>query len=108
MLLNGDQIITNFENWKPDIPIDINVTRKEDSFKISITPDDKGKIGADFSPLPLFIPKFNKIEITTLTLFIQFVLINIITFIGCFIGYEIVKRINWLRPMLGMKKYKVR
>ena len=31
-------------------------------------------------------------------------LINIITFIGCFIGYEIVKRINWLRPMLGMKK----
>ena len=104
MLLNGDQIITNFENWEPDIPIDINVTRKEDSFKISITPDEKGKIGADFSPLPLFIPKFNKTEITTLTLFIQFILINIITFIGCFIGYEIVKRINWLRPMLGMKK----
>ena len=108
MLLNGDQIITNFENWKPDIPIKINVTRKEDSFKISITPDEKGKIGADFSPLPLFIPKFNKTENSALTIFIQFILINIITFIGCFIGYEIVKRINWLRPMLGMKKYRVR
>ena len=65
MLLNGDQIITNFESWKPDIPIDINVTRKEDSFKISITPDEKGKIGADFSPLPLFIPKFKNTKITT-------------------------------------------
>ena len=108
MLLNGDQIITNFENWKPDIPISINVTRKEDSFKISITPDEKGKIGADFSPLPLIIPKFNKTEISALALFIQFILINIITFIGCFISYEIVKRINWLRPMLGMKKYKAR
>ena len=60
MLLNGDQIITNFENWKPNTPININVTRKEDSFKIFITPDEKGKIGADFSSLPLFIPKFKK------------------------------------------------
>ena len=108
MLLNGDQIITNFENWKPDIPINIIVNRKEDSFKIFITPDKKGKIGADFSPLPLFIPKFKKKQISTLTLFIQFILINIITFIGSFIGYEIVKKINWLRPLLGMKKYKVR
>ena len=108
MLLIGDQIITNFEDWKPNTPIDINVTRGEDSFKTSITLDEKGKIGADFSSPPLFIPKFKKTEITTLTTFIQFILINIITFIGCFIGYEIVKRINWLRPMFGMKKYKVR
>jgi len=108
MLLNGDQIITKFENWKPDIPIQINVIRKEDSFKISITPDERGKIGADFSPFSLFIPKFKKTEITTLSTFIQFILINLITFIGCFIGYEIFKRINWLRPMLGMKRYKVR
>ena len=94
MLLNGDQIITNFESWKPDIPIDINVTRKEDSFKTSIILDEKGKIGADFNLPALFIPKFKKTEITTLTTFIQFILINIITFIGCFIGYEIVKRIK--------------
>ena len=107
MLLIGDQIITNFENWKPNTPIDINVTRKEDSFKTSITLDEKGKIGAEFNLPAFFIPKFKKTEITTLTLFTQFILINIITFIGCFIGYEIVKRINWLRPMLGMKKYKV-
>ena len=108
MLLNGDQIITNFENWKPNTPIDMNVTRKEDSFKTSITPDEEGKIGAEFNLPAFFIPKFKKTEITTLTLFTQFILINIITFIGCFIGYEIVKRINWLRPMLGMKKYKLR
>ena len=108
MLLNGDRIITNFENWEPNIPININVKRKEDSFNISITPNEKGEIGADFSTSPFFIPKFKKTGITTLTVFIQFILINIITFIGCFMGYEIVKRINWLRPMLGMKKYKVR
>ena len=107
MLLIGDQIITNFENWKPNTPIDINVTRKEDSFKTSIILDAKGKIGADFNLPALFIPKFKKTEITTLTLFIQFILINIITFIGCFMGFEIVKRINLLRPMFGMKKYKV-
>ena len=108
MLLIGDQIITNFENWKPNTPIDINVTRKEDSFKTSIRPDAKGKIGADFNLPALFIPKFKKTETTTLSTFIQFILINIITFVGCFISYEIVKRINWLRPMLGMKKYKIR
>ena len=107
MLLNGDQIITNFENWKPNTPIDINVTRKEDSFKISITPNENGKIGADFNLPALFIPKFKKTEISPLSTFIQFILINIITFAGCFISYEIVKRINWLRPMLGMEKYKV-
>ena len=107
MLLNGDQIITNFEDWKPNTPIDINVTRKKDSFKISITPNENGKIGADFNLPALFIPKFKKTEITTLTTFIQYVLINIITFIGCFMGFEIVKRINLLRPMFGMKKYKV-
>ena len=108
MLLIGDQIITNFEDWKPNTPIDINVTRKEDSFNTSITLDEKGKIGADFNLPALFIPKFNKTEITTLSTFIQFILINIITFAGCFISYEIVKRINWLRPFLGMKKYEVR
>ena len=108
MLLIGDQIITNFENWKPNTPIEINVTRKEDSFKTSIRPDAKGKIGADFNLPALFIPKFKKTEITTLSTFIQFILINIITFVGCFISYEIVKRINWLRPMLGMKRYKIR
>ena len=105
MLLKGDQIIANFENWKPNTPIDLNVTRKEDSFKTSIILDEKGKIGADFNLPALFIPKFKKTEITTLTTFIQFILINIITFIGCFISYEIVRRINWLRPLLGMKKY---
>ena len=107
MLLNGDKITINFENLKPNTPTSINVIRKEDSFKISITPDEKGEIGVEFSSMPLLIPKFKKTEITTLTTFIQFVLINIITFIGCFMGYEIVKRINWLRPMLGLKKYKV-
>ena len=108
MLLIGDQIITNFENWKPNTLIDINVTRKEESFKKSIRTDAEGKIGADFNLPALFIPKFKKTETTTLSTFIQFILINIITFVGCFISYEIVKRINWLRPMLGMKKYKVR
>ena len=52
--------------------------------------------------------KFKKTEITPLSTFIQFILINIITFAGCFISYEIVKRINWLRPFLGMKKYEAR
>jgi len=108
MLLNGDQIITNFENWKPGILININVKRGEDSFKVFITPDEKGEIGADFSSLPFLIPKFKNTQITTLTTFFQFILLNIITFIGCFVGYEIVKRINWLRPMLGMKTYKLR
>ena len=108
MLLIGDQIITNFENWKPNTPIDINVTRKKNSFKTSIRLDAKGKIGADFNLPALFIPKFKKTETTTLSTFIQFILINIITFVGCFISYEIVKRINWLRPLLGMKKYKAR
>ena len=73
MLLIGDQIITNFEDWKPNTPIDINVTRKEDSFKTSITLDEKGKIGADFNLPALFIPKFKKTEITTLSTFIQFI-----------------------------------
>ena len=102
------KLFSFFVAFQNDSPIDINVTRKEDSFKTSITLDEKGKIGANFNLPALFIPKFNKTKITTLSTFIQFILINIITFVGCFISYEIVKRINWLRPLLGMKKYEVR
>ena len=106
MLFHGDQLITKFENWKPGIPLEINVIRKEDSFKISIIPDEEGKIGADFSPIPFFIPKYTESDITTFSAFLQFILINVMTFGGCFIGYEMVKRINWLRPLLGINTYK--
>jgi len=107
-LLHGDQLITKFEDWKPGVPLEINVKRKDDSFKISIIPDEKGKIGVDFSQIPFFIPNFKESEITTLSVFLQFILINVMTFGGCFIGYEMVKRINWLRPMLGIKPILVR
>jgi hypothetical protein len=107
-LLPGDQLITKFEDWKPGIPLEINVNRKEDSMKISITPDEKGKIGADFIPIPFFIPRYTESDITTLSAFLQFILINVMTFGGCFIGYEMVKRINWLRPMFGIKPISIR
>ena len=107
-LLPGDQLITKFEDWKPGIPLEINVNRKEDSMKISITPDEKGKIGADFIPIPFFIPRYTESHITTLSAFLQFILINVMTFGGCFIGYEMVKRINWLRPIFGIKPISVR
>ena len=103
MLLMGDQLITKFEDWKPGIPLEINVNRKEDFFKISIIPDDEGKIGAAFSEIPYFIPNFKESGITTLTAFLQFIIINIMTFGGCFISYELIKRINWLRPIFGIK-----
>ena len=102
-LLPGDQLITKFEDWKPSIPLEINVNRKEDSMKISITPDEKGKIGADFIPIPFFMPKYTQSDITTFFAFLQFILINVMTFGGCFIGYEIIRRIKWLRLFFGMK-----
>ena len=102
-LLPGDQLITKFEDWKPSIPLEINVNRKEDSMKISITPDEKGKIGADFIPIPFFMPKYTRSDITTFFAFLQFILINVMTFGGCFIGYEIIRRIKWLRLFFGMK-----
>jgi len=102
-LLSGDQLITKFEDWKPGIPLEINVKRKEDSMKISVTPDEEGKIGADFIPIPFFIPKYTESDITTFFAFLQFILINVMTFGGCFIGYEVIMRIKWLRLFLGMK-----
>ena len=102
-LLPGDQLITKFEDWKPSIPLEINVNRKEDSMKISVTPDEEGKIGADFIPIPFFIPKYTESDITTFFAFLQFILINVMTFGGCFIGYEVIMRIKWLRLFLGMK-----
>ncbi len=102
-LLPGDQLITKFEDWKPSIPLEINVNRKEDSMKISITPDEKGKIGADFIPIPFFMPKYTRSDITTFFAFLQFILINVMTFGGCFIGYEVIRRIEWLRLFFGMK-----
>ena len=96
-------LITKFKNWKPSIPLKINVNRKEDSMKISITPDEKGKIGADFIPIPFFIPRYKESDISTLSAFLQFILINVMTFGGCFIDYEMIKSINWLRPMFGIK-----
>ena len=102
-LLPGDQLFTKFEDWKPSIPLEINVNRKEDSMKISITPDEKGKIGADFIPIPFFMPKYTRSDITTFFAFLQFILINVMTFGGCFIGYEIIRRIKWLRLFFGMK-----
>ena len=108
-LLPGDQLITKFEDWKPGIPLEINVNRKDDSFKISVTPDEKGKIGADFiHPIPYFIPTYTESDISTLSAILQFILINVMTFGGCFIGYEMVKRIKWLRPMFGIKPISVR
>ena len=56
-LLPGDQLITKFEDWKPSIPFEISVNRKEDSMKISITPHEKGNIGPDFTTIPFFMPK---------------------------------------------------
>ncbi len=103
MLLIGDQLTTKFEDWKPGIPLEINVNRKEDFFKISIIPDDEGKIGAAFGPIPYFIPNFKESDITMPAAFLQFIIINIMTFIGCFMCYEFIKRINWLRPMFGIK-----
>ena len=102
-LLPGDHLITKFEDWKPRIPLEINVNRKEDSMKISITPDEKGNIGADFTPIPFFMPKYTQSDITTFFAFLQFILINVMTFGGCFIGYEIIRRIKWLRLFFGMK-----
>ena len=102
-LLPGDQLITKFEDWKPDVPLEINVNRKEDSMKISVTPDEKGKIGADFIPIPFFIPKYAESDITTFFAFLQFILINVMTFGGCFTVYEVIRRIKWFRPFFGMK-----
>ena len=102
-LLPGDQLITKLEDWKPAIPLEINVNREESSMKISVTPDEKGKIGTDFIPIPFFIPKYEQSDITTSFAFLQFILINIMTFGGCFIGYEVIRRINWLRLFFGMK-----
>ncbi len=34
---------------------------------------------------------------------LQFVLVLLITIIGCFATYEIIRRIKWLRPLLGLK-----
>ena len=107
-LLSGDQLITKFEDWKPGVPLEININRKEDSFKISVTPNEKGKIGADFIPIPFFIPRYTESDISTLSAFLQFILINVMTFGGCFIGYEMIKRINWLRPMFGIKPISIR
>ena len=107
-LLTGDQLITKFEDWKSGIPLEINVNRKEDSFKISVTPDEKGKIGADVIPIPFFIPRYTESDISMLSAFLQFILINVMTFGGCFIGYEMVKRIKWLRPIFGIKPISVR
>ena len=102
-LLPGDQLITKFEDWKPDVPLEINVNRKEDSMKISVTPDEKGKIGADFIRIPFFIPKYAESDITTFFAFLQFILINVMTFGGCFTVYEVIRRIKWFRPFFGMK-----
>ena len=102
-LLPGDQLITKLEDWKPAIPLEINVNREESSMKISVTPDEKGKIGTDFIPIPFFIPKYEQSDITTSFAFLQFILINIMTFGGCFIGYEVIRRIKWLRLFFGMK-----
>jgi hypothetical protein len=102
-LLPGDQLITKLEDWKPAIPLEINVNREESSMKISVTPDEKGKIGTDFIPIPFFIPKYEQSDITTSFAFLQFILINIMTFGGCFIGYEVIRRIEWLRLFFGMK-----
>jgi len=101
--LSGDQLITKFEDWKPSIPLEINVNRKEGSMKISVTPNEDGKIGADFSPIPYFIPKYVQSDVTTFFAFLQFILIIVMTFGGCFIGYEVIRRIKWLRPFFGMK-----
>ncbi|MBH82939.1 MAG: hypothetical protein CMG68_05355, partial [Candidatus Marinimicrobia bacterium] len=102
-LLPGDQLITKFEDWKPDVPLEINVNRKEDSMKISVTPDEKGKIGAEFIRIPFFIPKYAESDITTFFAFLQFILINVMTFGGCFTVYEVIRRIKWFRPFFGMK-----
>ena len=102
-LLPGDQLITKLEDWKPAIPLEINVNREESSMKISVTPDEKGKIGTDFIPIPFFIPKYEQSDITTSFAFLQFILINIMTFGGCFIGYEVIRRIEWLGLFFGMK-----
>lgn len=102
-ILPGDQLITKFDDWKPGIPLEINVNRKEDSMKISVTPDNKGKIGADFIPIPFFIPRYIETDITTSFALLQFILINIMTFGGCFIGYEVFRRIKWIRLFLGIK-----
>jgi len=102
-LLPGDQLITKFEDWKPDVPLEINVNRKEDSIKISVTPDEKGKIGAEFIRIPFFIPKYAESDITTFFAFLQFILINVMTFGGCFTVYEVIRRIKWFRPFFGMK-----
>ena len=101
--LPGDQLITKFEDWEQGVPLEMNVNRKEDSFKISVTPDEKGKIGADFIPIPFFMPEYRRSDITTFFAFLQFILINVMTFGGCFIGYEIIRRIKWLRLFFGMK-----
>jgi len=42
-----------------------------------------------------------------LPLFINFILIIIFTFTGCFVLYEIIiKRVNFIRPLFGLKKQK--
>ena len=102
-ILPGDQLITKFDDWKPGIPLEINVNRKEDSMKISVTPDNKGKIGADFIPIPFFNLRYIETEITTSFALLQFILINIMTFGGCFIGYEVFRRIKLIRLFLGIK-----
>ena len=38
--------------------------------------------------------------------FVKFVLVVIITFAGCFVTYELIRRVNWLRPLFGLKMRK--
>ena len=102
-LLLGDQLITDFKNWKPGISIEINVNRKEEPMKISVTPYKNGKIGTDFIPIPFFIPKYEQSNLTTFFAFLQFILINVMTIGGCFICSEIIRKIKWIRPFFGIK-----
>lgn len=39
---------------------------------------------------------------------LKFVLLVAFTFIGCFIGYELIRRANWARPLFGLKRIKKR
>jgi len=81
----------------------------EDGVKsIKLTPDGQGKLGAEFSPMPTIVPRYTAENISTGYAFLNFIIISVLTFMGCFLGYEMVKRINWLRPLFGIKPVSIR
>ena len=105
-LITGDGVVVIKDREKliPGKPVSFDVFRDEAKMEITVTPNSSGEIGASFSPIPLFVPRFSPVESSTSDAFIQFILISLFTFSGSLLVYEfIIKRIRWIRPLFGLR-----